>query len=140
MTLTPYVRKGKSQKAVGDFSDVKVAGVDVTARFGAFQVLPFQPLAAAGASQASASAINQSRVVVSCTLSSQGVRLPTLASAGIGTFIELQIPGTKGVKSYPDAGSQIDAGSTNAALAVVAAKGVNFRRHTATQWITFKSA
>lgn len=140
MSLSPYVRKGKKTAALGEFSTLKVAGQDVTARFGAFPVLPFQALAAVGASQASASAITQGRVVVSCTASSQGVRLPTLASAGIGAVVEGQIPGTRGVKIYPDANSLIDAAATNAALAVAAGKGVNFRRRTATQWITFKSA
>ena len=86
--LPQYQRRGTISRAVGAYDRVIVgpvaASVDITARFGAFPVVPFQALAAIGATQASASAVNQGVVVVSCTTSSQGVRLPTFASAGVG--------------------------------------------------------
>jgi hypothetical protein len=143
MALAAYVRKGKEQKAQGQFSRLFVgpanALVEITGRFGAIGVQASgQTLAAKGASQASAPVIANSSVLINASTSAQGVKLPSVTAGPINSVIEAyaDIGNIATVKVYPDSGSTIDIGATNAAITVAKQKGVKVRRVSATRWVT----
>lgn len=96
-----------------------------------------QIVAAAGASQGTATAISKSLVFVTVTASTEGVKLPTAAT---GVQVQVICPGTVGVKVYPFTGDKIDAGSTNIAQALVAGKANIYSAKDATSWYTLKGA
>lgn len=96
-----------------------------------------QILVAAGATQGTAGVITKSRVIVTVTASTQGVKLPTAVT---GLEVAVRVPGTVGVKVYPFAGDKIDAASTNSAQALVAGKGNIFLARDAVTWVTIKGA
>lgn len=96
-----------------------------------------QVLAAAGSTQLGAGAITSSRVRVTVTASTQGVLLPVAAT---GLEVHVRVPGTVGVKVWPNANAKIDALSTNAAQALVAGKGTIYEAYDTTHWITIKGA
>lgn len=90
-------------------------------------------IAAAGSTQGGATVVTGNIVKVTCTTSSEGVSLKLVAT---GAVTELQIPGTKGFKLWPPANCTLDALSTNAGVAIVAAKGVFMRQRDATHFDT----
>lgn len=96
-----------------------------------------QVLAAAGATQGAAGAITKSRVIVTVTASTQGVKLPTAAT---GLEVRVMVPGTVGVKVYPAANAKIDTAATNTAQALVAGKANVFLARDTTRWVTMKGA
>lgn len=96
-----------------------------------------QVLAAAGATQGNAGAITGSKVVVTVTASTEGVKLPTAAT---GLEVRVHVPGTVGVKVYPGTGARIDAVATNTASALVAGKANIYMARDTTRWVTLKGA
>lgn len=98
---------------------------------------PPQVLAAVGATQGNAGVITKSRVIVTVTASTEGVKLPVAAT---GMEVRVHVPGTIGVKVYPNTNGKIDAVATNTAQALVAGKAnIYFARDT-TRWVTLKGA
>lgn len=96
-----------------------------------------QVLAAAGATQGTAGVITKSRVIVTVTASTEGVKLPVAAT---GLEVHVRVPGTVGVKVYPAANGKIDTAATNIAQALVAGKGSIFLARDTTRWVTIKGA
>lgn len=91
-------------------------------------------VAAAGANQTAATLIGDVYTVrVTVTSSAEGVKLPV---ATTGRMILVYVPGTVGVKIYPNTNGQIDSVATNGALALVAGKGILFQAANATHWYT----
>lgn len=90
-------------------------------------------IAAFGATQGNATPVTAERVVVTCTASSEGVKLVLTATGGETAIV---VPGTKGVKVYPPANCLIDALSTNTAVALVAGKGSIFMQISGTKFVT----
>lgn len=103
---------------------------------GTFTYTP-QVLAAVGSTQLGAGAITSSRVVVTVTASTEGVRLPTAAT---GLEVQVFMPGTVGVKVYPGTNARLDTTATNVAVVLAAGKAnIYFARDT-TRWMTMKGA
>lgn len=96
-----------------------------------------QVLAAVGATQGTAGLITKSRVIVTVTASTEGVKLPVAAT---GLEVHIMVPGTIGVKTYPNTNARIDAIATNVALALVAGKGNIYLARDTTRWVTIRSA
>lgn len=96
-----------------------------------------QTLAAAGASQGTAGQITKSRITVTVTASTEGVKLPVAAT---NLEVMVSVPGTVGVKVYPNTNGKLDASSTNVAVLLVAGKVNLYRALNTTQWVTFKGA
>lgn len=97
----------------------------------------FQTVAAAGATQGTATAITKSVAMVTVSASSQGVKLPTAAT---GLSVRIHVPGTVGVKVYPASGGKIDASSTNTGVVLAAGKANLYFARNATAWVTMKGA
>lgn len=113
---------------VGDTAVITDETVTGTTTYGV------QIAAAAGSnSQANATAITKSRVVVTTvSATTRGVRLPTAAT---GLEVHVLNAGANAVKPYPATGDKIAAGSTNAAgTAIAAAKGNIYLAQDATTW------
>lgn len=96
-----------------------------------------QILAAAGASQGTAAAITKSRVIVTVTASTQGVKLPTAAT---GKVVSVNVGGTVGVLVYPGTSDKISTASTNAAVLLAADKGNIYIAKDAVTWLVTKGA
>ncbi len=90
-------------------------------------------IAAAGATQGGATAVTAARVIVTVTASTEGVKL---IAVGTGAEFSIVVPGTIGVKVYPPTNCQIDALSTNTAVALVAGKGSIYMQRSATKFVT----
>ncbi len=101
------------------------------------QVFTPTVVAAAGATQGTATAITTSRVIVTVTASAEGVKLPTAAT---GVEVRIHVPGTVGVSVYPFAGDKIDASSTNSAVVLAAGKATIYYARNTSQWVTLKGA
>lgn len=95
-------------------------------------------VAAAGASVGTATAIpaTASLVNVTVTASTEGVKLPSIATVGVGSVITVMPSTTVGVKVYAGAaGQSIGTGTTNTTALLVALNTVkNFIAITATKW------
>jgi hypothetical protein len=131
MSLPDYQRKGALSAAIGSFASVDTNGINVS--------VP-QIVAAAGSnSQAAATAITKSRVVVTTvSATSRAVRLPTAAT---GREVEVYNAAATAVKVYPATNDKIGAASTNAAgTAIAAGKPVKYIAQDATTWRTFIGA
>ena len=96
-----------------------------------------QVLAAAGATQGNAGVITNSRVIVTVTASTEGVKLPVAAT---GLEVRVHVPGTVGVKVYPGVNGKLDASSTITAVVLVAGKATIYYARDTTRWITLKGA
>lgn len=112
----------------GTFAGITNTGSTLTA---------IQVLAAAGASQGNAGVITGSKVIVTVTASTEGVKLPVAAT---GLEIRVHVPGTIGVKVYPATGARINAVATNTADALVAGKANIYMARDTTRWVTLKGA
>lgn len=97
----------------------------------------FGIIAAAGATQGTATQITTSNVIVTVTASTQGVKLPTAAT---GKKVTVIVPGTVGVKVYPSTGDKISTGSTNAAVALGADNGNIYLAKDAVTWALLAGA
>ncbi len=98
-----------------------------------------QVVAAAGATQGTATQIADTArvVVVSVTLSSQGVKLPTAAT---GKRLKVLAMSAKGVKVYPFTADRIHGAATNAALALPLNRSFEFIAVDAINWRVLKGA
>jgi hypothetical protein len=96
-----------------------------------------QVLAAAGATQGTAGVITGGTVIVTVTASTQGVKLPV---ASTGAQCKVFMPGTVGVKVYPNTNARLDTTATNIAVVLVAGKANVYYARDATRWITDKGA
>lgn len=96
-----------------------------------------QTLAAAGATQGTASAISKSAVYVTVTASTQGIKLPTAAE---GKRVVIFSAPTVGVKVYPFSGDKIGAAATNTAVVLASGKGNIYQAIDATTWRVVKGA
>lgn len=94
-------------------------------------------VAAAGATQGGATQITTSRVIVTVTASTEGVKLPTAAT---GKLVYINVGGTVGVKVYPFTNDKISTASTNVAVALAADKGNVYIAKDATTWLVTKGA
>lgn len=94
-------------------------------------------VAAAGATQGTATALTKYLNIITCTASSQGVKLPTAAT---GVQVRVMIGGTKGVKVYPATADRISTAATNAAVALVADKSNLYVAQNASLWLVQKGA
>lgn len=94
-------------------------------------------IAAAGATQGTATALGASVNVVSTVASgADGVRLP--APGGIGeTLVVFNTDSADALKVYPASGGKINNGSANASVSVAAAKSGLFVAVSATDWVCF---
>jgi hypothetical protein len=96
-------------------------------------------VAGAGADQAGATALTTNqRVVATSGANTTGVRLP--AGEMIGSEFTIYAPTANTINVYPPTGESIGAGAANAALAITAARGVIFRKLTATNWGVVRDA
>lgn len=93
--------------------------------------------AAAGSTQAGAAALTKYLNIITCTASSQGVKLPTAAT---GVQVRVMIGGTKGVKVYPFSGDRISTAATNVAVALAADKANLYVAQNASLWLVQKGA
>lgn len=136
MSLPPYVRKGRKSAAVGDFDTVTTD--DITSD-GTHTARPQIAAAAGSNSQAGATAITKSRVIVTTvSATSRAVRLPAAAT---GREVEVYNVGATGVKVYPATGDKIAAGATNAVgTAIAKNKAVKYFAQDATTWRTLVGA
>lgn len=96
-----------------------------------------QVLAAFGATQGTAGVIAASRVIVTVTASTEGVKLPV---ATTGMEVRVHVPGTIGVKVYPNTNGKLDASSTNTAVVLAAGKATIYFARDTTRWVTMKGA
>lgn len=96
-----------------------------------------QVVAAAGASQGTATLISTGKVRVTVTASTEGVRLP---SAATGAQVMISVPGAVGVKVYPFLHDKIDAGASNVAQALAAGKTNIYNAYDTTHWTVMKGA
>lgn len=96
-----------------------------------------ETVAAAGATQGGAAQITNDLVFVTVTASTQGVKLPT---ASTGRQVRVFVPGSVGVKVYPNTNGKLDASSTNAAVVLAAGKANLYVAKNTTQWYTQKGA
>lgn len=94
-------------------------------------------LAGTGSDQAGAAPI-VAPITLTSGANTTGVRLP--AGAEIGSVRVIFAPAANTINVYPPTGESIAAGSTNAALAITAARGVIFRKLTATNWGVVRDA
>lgn len=100
----------------------------------------YQTVTAAGATQGSATAITQSKaiVTVALTASTKGVRLPTAAT---GLEVLVGNAATFGVKVYPATNGKIGASATNATDTVLAINKANrYYAVNTTRWIVLRGA
>lgn len=108
---------------------------------GGLVVNSYQTVTAAGATQGSATAITQSKAIitVALTASTKGVRLPT---ATTGMEVQIGNAATFGVKVYPATNGKIAAVATNGADATVLAinKANRYLAVNTTRWIVFRGA
>ncbi len=94
-----------------------------------------QTVAAAGASQGTATLISNVKgllIKVTVTASTEGIKLP-VCSTGAGPFTIMADP-LVGVKVYPNTGGFINAGASNASVALVKAKASIFVGVDRTHW------
>jgi hypothetical protein len=92
-------------------------------------------VAAAGATQGNATAfpVGYINVQVTVTASTEGVLLPAAAT---GRVRRVFVPGTVGVKVYPQLHQFIDTGASNASVTLAAGKGSMFIATDTTHWKT----
>lgn len=99
----------------------------------------FVNLAAAGATQGTATQIpdTASVIIVTTTLSSEGVKLPTAATGKRVTVVAMS---AKGVKVYPFTDDRIQGAASNVAVALVLNKTSQFLAVDAVNWRVFKGS
>lgn len=103
-----------------------------------FTAKALQTVAAAGASQGNATAVNANLghvIVVTVTASTEGIKLPTASTGDRWTVLANP---TVGVKVYPPTGGAIAAGATNASFAVAKATASIFVAVNKTAWRVIK--
>lgn len=94
---------------------------------------------AAGATQATATAITTAVTTFTTVGAGQGAILPT--SADIGDVFEVSNQqATNALLIYPQLGGAVNTAATNAGFSVAATKTALFRKVSATQWMAFLSA
>lgn len=97
-----------------------------------------QLIAAAGATQAAATAITKAlAIIVTSTASARGVKLPTAATGAMVWVISLC---TQGTKVYPFAGDRIGIAATNIAVVLAGLKGNLYAARDAVTWAVLKGA
>lgn len=119
---------GATSPSTGSFTSLTTNGAEF--------VSP-QILAAAGASQGNAALITKATVIVTVTASTEGVKLPVAAT---GAQVQIMVPGTKGVKVYPNTNNKISTAATNVAVALVADKANIYVAKDAVTWSVLKGA
>lgn len=97
----------------------------------------FETLAATGATQGGAAQISKSRVFVTVTASTQGVKLPTAVA---GARVEINAPATVGVKVYPFSGDKFSGVATNTAVVIASGKGNIYNAIDSLTWRVIKGA
>ena len=95
-------------------------------------------ITAAGATQATATAIYSEVNIVTTAAAATGVLLPSNRAAG--DQLEVANLGANALAVYPPVGSAIGTGATNAAFSVPVSKTCLFRQVTSTLWIQNLSA
>lgn len=90
-----------------------------------------QIVAAAGATQGTATQITKSTVSVTVTASTQGVKLPTAAT---GKRVTVFAAASVGVKVYPATGDNLLGSATNAAVVLAAGKANIYQAVNASVW------
>jgi hypothetical protein len=97
----------------------------------------FGIVAAAGASQGTATLLASMANIVTVTASTEGVKLPLAAT---GLMRRVFVPGTVGVKVYPNTGDKISTAATNAAVLLVADKANIYLAKDDKTWAVQKGA
>lgn len=97
-----------------------------------------QLIAAAGASQGTATLMTKSWVVLTvCTASARGIKLPTAAT---NLRVEVFSKTTQGVKVYPNTNDRIKTSATNVAVVQAGFKGEIYFAVDAVTWVTLVGA
>ncbi len=126
---TPAVYTGTFNGVVGGTTPAAATVTDFTTNGVVTETA--QTLAAAGATQGTATLITKSVVIVTVTASTEGVKLP---ASPTGKRVAVLADPAVGVKVYPNAGCQIEGIATNTAQALVKAKANIYYGVSATKW------